>query len=68
VLLAPVLRFFHFALGEGTLLSLHYLVVDAIWLLAVAALSWRLRRTRQMTEQYPWLYERAGPLTWRARG
>jgi hypothetical protein len=67
-LLAPVVRFFHFALGDGTLLSVRFLMVDALWLMAVAALSWRMTRASQMTEQYPWLYERSSPLTWRPRG
>jgi hypothetical protein len=29
--------------------------------------GYRHTRTTQMTTQYRWLYERAGPLSWRAR-
>jgi hypothetical protein len=36
-------------------------------LLAVASLSFRVSRTSQMVTQYPWLYERTGLLSWRAR-
>jgi len=35
--------------------------------LLAAALGYRLTRTRQMVEQYPWAYERRGPLWWRAK-
>ena len=67
LLLAGVVRFFHFALFEGTLLSLHYYVVDAVVILAIGLVGFRYRRTRQMTTQYHWLYERNGPLSWRER-
>ena len=65
--LAAALRFFHYALFNGTLLSVHYLLVDFIILTAAALLGYRLTRTRQMTRQYPWLYEYAGPLSWKPR-
>ncbi|WP_431310982.1 DUF6867 family protein [Methylobacterium nigriterrae] len=67
LVLAGAVRFIHFALFEGTLLSLHYYLVDAAVLLVVGAVGFRVTRTRQMTTQYRWLYERATPLTWRAR-
>jgi hypothetical protein len=65
--LALALRFFHYALFNGSLLSLHYFLVDLIVLVAASLLGYRLTRVGQMTSQYPWLYERAGPLAWRAR-
>jgi hypothetical protein len=65
--LAAALRFFHYALFNGTLLSLHYFLVDFVILVAATMLGYRLMRAEQMTSQYPWLYERAGPLSWRAR-
>jgi hypothetical protein len=34
---------------------------------AVGAIGFRVKRTRQMTTQYRWLYERTTPLTWRER-
>jgi len=67
VLLGLALRFFHFALFEGDLLSLHYLVTDTLVLILAAMLGYRLTRVRQMTSQYPWLYERSGPLSWREK-
>lgn len=67
ILLAGAARFLHFALFGGTLLSLHYYVVDLAVLLVLGALGYRLMRVRQMVTQYSWLYERAGPFAWRDR-
>lgn len=66
-LLAAAVRFFHYALFDGNLLSLYYYLVTYIVLLAAASLGYRMMRTTQMVTQYRWLYERTGPLTWRAR-
>ena len=68
LILAAAVRFIHFALFEGTLLSLHYYVVDAIVVLLIGSLGYRYTRARQMTTQYRWLYERTGPFSWRAKG
>lgn len=65
--LALAVRFIHFALFGGTLLSPHFYLVDLVVVGSVALLSHRFRRARQMTRQYGWLYERTGPLTWRER-
>ena len=78
LLLALGVRFLHWGLFmdatyeswrdmQGTLLSLHYYLVDALVLIAFAGLGYRLERARQMTTQYGWIYERTGPLTWRKR-
>jgi hypothetical protein len=67
LILAGAVRFIHFALFHGTLLSLHYYIVDAVVLLAIGLVGYRYYRTRQMTTQYRWLYERTGPLSWRER-
>lgn len=66
--LGLALRFFHYALFNGSLLSLHYLITDTLVLIAGASLGYRLTRVRQMVGQYPWLYERSGPFSWRAKG
>lgn len=65
LLLAGVVRFFHYALFHGTLLTLQYFLVDAAVVLAIGLLGFRYTRTSQMTTQYRWLYERSGPLSWR---
>jgi hypothetical protein len=67
LLLGAAVRFVHFALFEATLLSPPSYAVDTLFLLAVGCLSWRVARTQQMVTQYNWLYERAGPLSWRER-
>ena len=67
LVLAGVVRFFHFALFEGTLRSLHYYLVDAAVVTAIGLLGYRVTRARQMTTQYRWLYERTGLLTWREK-
>lgn len=64
---AALVRFIHFALFGGTLLSPHYYAVDAILVMIVGLAGYRWTRTRQMTTQYRWLYTRTSPLTWRAR-
>jgi hypothetical protein len=67
LLLTGAVRFIHHALFEGTLLSLHYYLVDAAVVVGIGLLGYRYTRARQMTTQYRWLYERTGPLTWRER-
>lgn len=68
VLLAAALRFFHWSLFNGALLSLHFYLVDYAVLLALASLGYRVTRTSQMVRQYRWLYERTSPVSWRERG
>jgi hypothetical protein len=63
LLVAAAVRFMHFALFGGTLLSAHFYAVDAIVVMLVGAIGYRYTRTRQMTTQYRWLYERTSPLT-----
>jgi hypothetical protein len=64
-LLTAAVRFIHYALFHGTLLSLHYFAVDVVILGILAALGYRITRAGQMTTQYGWLYRRSGPLAWR---
>jgi hypothetical protein len=67
LLLGLAVRFFHWGLAQGTLLSLYYYAVDSGVLIAIASLSYRLARTSQMATQYPWLYRRTSPITWAKR-
>jgi hypothetical protein len=66
-LLAGAVRFFHYALYDGRLLSPYYYLVTYVLLLIYACLGYRAMRTTQMVTQYRWLYERTSPLTWRDR-
>jgi hypothetical protein len=61
-------RFLLYALFDGELLSVSGYVLGALILLALAFLAYRLILVRGMVRQYPWLYETAGPLSWRRRG
>jgi len=65
--LTGAVRFIHYALFNGTLLSMHYFLVDAAVLVLSVSLGYRLMRVKQMTTQYRWLYERSGPFSWRDR-
>lgn len=60
-------RFIHFALFQDTLTSLYYYVVQTAFILGFALLGYHMTRTNQMTRQYPWLYEKTGPLSWRQK-
>jgi hypothetical protein len=67
LLLGLFVRFIHFALFEGTLLSPWYYAIDCVFLIAFALTGYRYTRATQMTTQYRWLYERNGPFGWKAR-
>jgi hypothetical protein len=67
LLLGFAVRFAHFALGSGTLVSLPSYLTDTLFLVAVGCLGWRVTRATQMVTQYPWLYERSGPMSWRSK-
>jgi hypothetical protein len=61
------LRFIHFALYQETLTSLLYYITQTLVIIGFALLGYRMTRTQQMTQQYPWMYEKIGPLTWRQK-
>jgi hypothetical protein len=67
VLLGAGVRFLHFALFEGDILSLPSYIADTLYVMVVASISFRMTRANQMARHYPWLYERAGPFSWRER-
>jgi len=67
LLLACAARFIHYALFGGTLLTLHYFLVDFVVLLVIAGLAFVFTRARQMASQYRFGFERSGPFAWRAR-
>jgi hypothetical protein len=66
-LLTLAVRFFHFALFTGTLLSPYYFIVDLIVLLALAFLGRQITRSYQMATQYGFAFQRVGLLGWRER-
>ena len=60
-------RFIHYALFHGTLLSFHYAVVDFAVLLTFGWLGFQVTRAAQMGSQYSWLYQRQTPISWRQK-
>ena len=60
-------RFMVYALFQGQLFLLSGYIIDSIWLFAVLIFAYRVTRVRQMSTQYPWLYERSGLMGWRER-
>ena len=64
LLLACAVRFLHFGLLRGTLLSPWYFAIDAAVLILIAVASYRFTQASQMASQYPWLYRRSGPFGW----
>jgi hypothetical protein len=67
LILSGAVRFIHFALFGGTLLSLHYYVVDGAVCLAAGLLGFRAARSAQMVSQYGWVNFADGPLRWRRK-
>ena len=64
LLLTCAVRFIHYALFGGTLLSVQFFIIDLIILAFLAAIGFRVTRARQMAVQYSWIYKRSGPLSW----
>ncbi|MBP1861301.1 DUF6867 family protein [Rhizobium herbae] len=67
LLLGVAIRFIHHALFNGTMLTLQYYIVDTIVLLLFAFAGYRYYRTKQMANNYYWLYEKASPFSWKAK-
>jgi hypothetical protein len=67
LILGASVRFMHFALFEGTLLSAQYYVVDTVVCLIFGFLGFHMTRVAQMTTQYGWINERKGFLRWSRR-
>lgn len=61
-------RFLVFSLFGGELLSPSGYLVDVAVLVVISLFAYRLTKARKMASQYPWIYERAGLLSWREKG
>src|SRR5215217_8494966 len=55
LILAAAVRFIHYALFEGTLLSLHYYLVDGAVCMLFGFLGFRVTRAAQMASRYRFL-------------
>ena len=60
LILGAAVRFIHFALFEGTLLSPQFYAVDTVVCLIFGFLGFRVTRVAQMTTQYGWINARGG--------
>jgi hypothetical protein len=60
-------RFMHYALFQGPMLSAPSLVVDYLVTVVAASIGYRVVRAGQIGGQYGWLFERAGPFGWRRK-
>jgi hypothetical protein len=64
LILGGAVRFIHFALFGGTLLSIHYFAVDSVVAMGFGLLGFRAARAAQMVSQYPWINVAGGWLRW----
>jgi hypothetical protein len=67
LILGGAVRFFHFALFGGTLLSFHYYLVDSLICMTFGFAGFHAARAARMVTQYPWINQRDGPLRWRRK-
>lgn len=67
LLLGVVMRFLHYALFQGPFISPFYYVIDVVLLLIFATAGYRVRRTRQMVDNYYWLYEKTSAFSWKKK-
>ena len=67
LILGGAVRFIHFALFEGTLLSPHYYLVDGAVCMLFGFLGFRVTRAAQMASRYRFLHVRTGPWSWARR-
>jgi hypothetical protein len=65
LILGAAVRFIHFSLFGGTLLSIHYYLIDSVVCMALGFLGFRTARVAQMVSQYGWVNRPDGPLRWR---
>jgi len=67
LILGGAVRFIHFALFGGTLVSVHYYLVDTVVCVAFGCIGFRVERAAQMVRQYRWINDPNGPLRWRRK-
>jgi CDP-diglyceride synthetase len=67
LLLGLAMRFLHHALFDGPMLSALYYVLDVVILLIFSTAGYRYRRTKQMVNNYYWLYEKTSAFSWKKK-
>jgi len=66
-LLGAADRFLVYSLFKGELMSIGGYLVHTLTILIIALVAFKAARARRMVQQYPWLYVRSGPFSWRER-
>ena len=67
LILGGAVRFIHFALFDGMLLSAYYYAVDSAICMVSGFIGFRTARAAQMVSQYRWINAPDGPLRWRRK-
>lgn len=67
LLLGCTARFLTWSLFEGPLFALGPYLVGTGVLALICLLAHRVTQVNRMVQQYPWVYERAGPFSWREK-
>ncbi|CDZ34837.1 Hypothetical protein NGAL_HAMBI1145_25360 [Neorhizobium galegae bv. officinalis] len=67
LLLGVAMRFLHYALFQGPFISPFYYIMDVAILLVFSSAGFRIRRTRQMVQNYYWLYEPASAFSFKKK-
>jgi hypothetical protein len=67
LLLGVVMRFLHYALFQGPFISPFFYAIDVVLLLVFSTIGFRMRRTRQMVQNYYWLYEPTSAFSWKKK-
>jgi Domain of unknown function (DUF6867) len=65
LLLGAANRLFQNFLNGNDVLNLVAYAIGAAVLIAIAMTAYRATQAYKMVTQYPWLYRRTGPFTWR---
>ena len=60
-------RFFVFALFEGSLMSVSGYALDTLVILVIGISSYRVVYVSALVRQYPWLFARTSPFSYRSR-
>jgi uncharacterized protein DUF6867 len=67
LLLGIANRLFQNFLNANDVLNLVAYAIGAAVLIGIAITAYRATQAYKMVAQYPWLYERAGPFSWRQK-
>ena len=67
LILGTAVRFLHFSLFGGTLLSPYYYAVDTALCFVLSLFGYAVTRTGQMVTQYHWLTQSTGLLSWKRK-